>query len=131
MSNQKRDLPRSPQEVGHHLLEYLGKGDIEAALSLYEDEAAFASRDGGASFGLNQIRAALAEFTALQPTIVMSQPKVIQTGDIALMNSQWLLHGTGPDGNPITMGGHGSDVMRRQSDGTWKFLIDNAWVIQA
>jgi signal transduction histidine kinase len=35
------------------------------------------------------------------------------------------------DGNPITMGGHGSDVMRRQSDGTWKFLIDNAWVIQA
>jgi len=35
--------------------------------------------------------------------------------------------GTGPDGERVTLTGHNADVLRRQSDGSWRFVIDNPW----
>jgi ketosteroid isomerase-like protein len=32
---------------------------------------------------------------------------------------------TGPDGERILQDGTATDVMRRQSDGTWRYVIDN------
>jgi ketosteroid isomerase-like protein len=35
--------------------------------------------------------------------------------------------GTGPDGARVTLTGHNGDVLRRQADGSWRFVIDNPW----
>ncbi|HEY1974246.1 MAG TPA: hypothetical protein VGH89_40285 [Pseudonocardia sp.] len=132
MADLSYDPPRSPQQVSDRLVECLSKGDVDGALSLYEAHSAFNNgRQKGVSFGLSQIRKSLEQFTVLNPTLVVSTSNVIETGEIALMNSHWILKGTQPDGAPVEMGGHGSDVMRRQPDGSWKFLIDNAWAIEA
>ena len=53
--------------------------------------------------------------------------KVLQTGDIALSFCDWTLVGTGPDGEPIEMAGQTSDVLRQQSDGSWRIVIENPW----
>jgi ketosteroid isomerase-like protein len=132
MPDPSYDPPRTPRQVSDRLVEHLTTGDIDGALSLYGPDSAFNNgRHGGVSFGLSQIRESLKRFTELKPALVVSTSNVIQTGDIALMNSHWLLKGTRPDGTPVEMGGHGSDVMARQPDGSWKFLIDNAWAIEA
>jgi ketosteroid isomerase-like protein len=47
--------------------------------------------------------------------------------DSALLHSAWTLATTGPDGVPINMAGTTADVVRRQADGTWRFVIDNPW----
>jgi len=39
----------------------------------------------------------------------------------------WSFQGTGPDGAPVTLTGQNADVLRRQSDGSWRFVIDNPW----
>ena len=52
---------------------------------------------------------------------------VIQTSDIALINTEWSFNGIGPDGKAVTITGKATDVLRRQSDGNWWILIDNPW----
>lgn len=34
---------------------------------------------------------------------------------------------TGPTGDPVRLEERNADVLRRQADGTWRFLIDNPW----
>jgi ketosteroid isomerase-like protein len=52
---------------------------------------------------------------------------VIQTSDIALVNTEWSFNGTGPDGKAVTITGKATDVLRQQPDRTWRILIDNPW----
>jgi ketosteroid isomerase-like protein len=47
-----------------------------------------------------------------------------QTGDIALVSAAWELAMTGPDGKPAKMNGQSVEVLRRQPDGRWLFVID-------
>jgi ketosteroid isomerase-like protein len=37
----------------------------------------------------------------------------------------WTLKGPGPDGKDIEANGRFADVVRRQSDGSWLYVIDN------
>ena len=46
-------------------------------------------------------------------------------GQAALTRSTWSMTGTDPEGKPVTMCARSAEVVRRQSDGTWKFVIDN------
>jgi len=34
---------------------------------------------------------------------------------------------TGPDGQPTAMAGKAIEVVRRQADGTWRFIVDDPW----
>jgi len=52
---------------------------------------------------------------------------VIQTSDIALVNTEWSFNGTGLDGKAVTITGKATDVLRQQPDRTWRILIDNPW----
>lgn len=65
--------------------------------------------------------------------MVMSNPHftfadghdVIVNGDIALHITPWSMTATGPDGNPIAQTGLSVAVLRQQTDGAWKMVIDN------
>jgi ketosteroid isomerase-like protein len=35
--------------------------------------------------------------------------------------------GTGADGQPVTLGGISTDVLRRQAAGDWRYAIDQPW----
>ena len=51
--------------------------------------------------------------------------QIFEADDLALSFADWNLTGTGPDGEAIEMSGQTSDVLRRQPDGAWRFVIDN------
>jgi ketosteroid isomerase-like protein len=52
--------------------------------------------------------------------------------DLAYLSNRWSLSGgTMPDGSPAALGATTAEVARRQDDGTWLYVIDNAWGDQA
>jgi ketosteroid isomerase-like protein len=53
--------------------------------------------------------------------------KAVQNGDqdLALKSTKWSAIGVDTDGQPLTMSGNTVEVVRRQPDGTWLFVIDN------
>jgi uncharacterized protein (TIGR02246 family) len=117
----------SPEQVIELFATALNSGEVDAAIALYEPEATFAPRPGEKVQGLNEIRSALEQFTALEPRMRGEITKVIAADDVAVVHNRWRLDGRQPDGDPIEMGGHSADVLRRGADGSWRILIDDPW----
>ena len=103
----------------------INAGNLDALLPLYEPAAAFASQPGSLSHGLSGVRESLAGFLAMKGTLDLKVTRVLEASDLALVVGVWSFTGTGPDGGPVKLTGHNADVLRRQADGSWRFVIDN------
>lgn len=118
----------SPAEVHTLFADYFSGGKIEDLCSLYEPDAILLPRSGPLLRGVAAIRPALCEFVAMKGTLgtfhlVLS--RVVQVNDIAILFSDWVLTASTPDGSPSQLSGCTSDVVRRQADGHWRFVIDD------
>jgi len=117
-----------PADVITNFADALHDGRLDDAVALYEPDAVFIPQPGAEPLhGLDAIRAALAQFAALRPTLTPDIRKVVRAGDIATVLNAWQLEGTAPDGSPLHLSGTSADVLRRRPDGTWALLIDDPW----
>ena len=117
----------TPEQVLKAVVDGINGGNLEAMVSLYEPEAAFASQPGSLAHGPEGIRQSLFAFVAMKGTLDLKVTRVLEAGGLALVAGTWSFTGTGPDGAPITLSGRNADVLRRQSDNSWRFVIDNPW----
>ncbi len=116
---------RTPADADHQIIAAVNAGDIDAALALYEPGATFVAEPGKSVTGTPAIREEITGFMAMNPTMTIEVPIVVESGDTALLHSRWTLKGTGPDGSPVEMEMQGTEVVRRQANGNWLFVIDN------
>jgi uncharacterized protein (TIGR02246 family) len=103
----------------------LNAGDMEGLLGLYEPGAVFVRGPGDHVSGQADLRTVLQGFLDTKGQISFKVRHAVQNGDIALLSNEYTLHGTDPEGNPITMTGKTAEVLRRQPDGRWLFIIDH------
>lgn len=101
--------------------------DISSLISMYELDACFVSQEGEVVKGIENVRQRLQSLINMNGKIESKVIGVVQTNDIALVNTKWSFNGTGPDGKAVTITGKATDVLRQQSDPTWRILIDNPW----
>jgi uncharacterized protein (TIGR02246 family) len=114
-----------PQDTHRVFTEAFNAGDLPALLALYEREARLVSQSGECIVGREAIGAVLEQFLALRGTMKMDTIDVIEAADVALLRAHWRLAGTGPDGKPLEIQGNSVEVIRRQSDENWLFVIDH------
>lgn len=119
-----------PVDTVNQLVEAINRGDVEDALSLYEQDAVLIVQPGQLARGPAQLREALSGFIALKAVVRSEAQQVIEAGDVALYVSRWNLHGTDPNGKAVVMGGESADILRRQRDGRWLIALDNPWGVQ-
>ena len=113
-----------PADVDRLFAEALSHGDLEGALSMYEEDACFDNGDGSPAQGHEQIREALATLIEQKPTLNCHEIDVVENGDLAVLRARWVYSGTGADGQPFENRGRSIEIVRRQPDGSWKFTID-------
>ena len=108
-----REPANDPLDLERLLVERQRAGDIEGMLALFEPEAILDTGEGPLIQGKQAIRTLFEEFIASgeKMTLGVQSPAVIN-GDLALTSTKI------PDGS-IT-----AEVARRQSDGTWLWVID-------
>jgi len=116
----------TPEAATQSFLKAFNSGDLDAILSHYAPGGTFVNQDGGTVQG-EAFRETLAGFLAMKPQLQFHKAVTITAGDTATNIGRWTLTGTGPDGSAVVMEGNGFDVMQRQSDGSWKMVIDNPW----
>lgn len=117
----------TPEQVLKLIVEGINTGNLEALMTLYEPEAAFAAQPGNLAHGLLGIRESLAAFIAMKGRLNLEVTRVLEAGGLALVAGNWSFTGTAPDGTAVTLAGRNADVLRRQADGSWRFVIDNPW----
>jgi len=116
---------RRPEEVDQLFVQAFSAGDLVALVALYEPEAALVPQSGQAVTGRAAIRGALQGLLTLCGEFRSEVKSVVETGDLALVRSDWSLVGTAPGGCLVNLSGRASEVVRRQPDGTWLYIIDN------
>jgi uncharacterized protein (TIGR02246 family) len=115
---------KAPEDTDRLFAEALNAGRIDDLVALYEPQATLMASPGKLVTGAVAIREALAQFLAGKPRMSLTPKVVAQSGDLAVVTARWDLAATGPDGKPATMNGQSVEVVRRQSDGRWLFVID-------
>jgi uncharacterized protein (TIGR02246 family) len=124
-------LATTPEQIHRLFEEAFNAGDLDGLMELYEPDAALIAQPGSVAHGGEQARAALQGFLTLKGRITLDTKLVVTVGELAYLSNTWSLTGTGPDGNPVVLGAMTAEVARRQADGGWRYVIDNAWGDQA
>jgi uncharacterized protein (TIGR02246 family) len=117
----------TPHQVLESIVHGINSGDLESLMPLYENDAAFATEPGSLAHGGTGVREALTGFISMDGTLDLEVTRVLEADDLALVMGVWSFDGTGPDGEPVRLESRNADVLRRQADGTWRFVIDNPW----
>jgi uncharacterized protein (TIGR02246 family) len=117
----------TPEQVLTSIVDGINTGNLDALMPLYEPHAVFAPQPGSLARGLSGVRESLAAFTDMKGTLDLKVTRVLEASDLALVVGEWSFAGIGRGGEPVTLAGHNADVLRRQSDGSWRFVIDNPW----
>jgi uncharacterized protein (TIGR02246 family) len=118
---------RKPEDIHQLWAEAFNAADVEALLALYEPQARIVPKPGELAVGgsAEAIREVLSGFLAVRGTIEVKTISVVEAGEFALLCSEWRLKGTGPHGRAVDVTHRSLEVVRRQADGTWRYLIDN------
>ena len=116
-----------PEECDLLLIEAMEKGDVDAMVSLYEPNATFVVSPGQVVTGHAAIREVLQGYIAAKATGKVEAVRVVPSADgsVAITRTKGSFTSPGPDGKPVTMPFHSVEVVRKQSDGTWRFVIDD------
>jgi len=122
----KQDTTK-PERVLAAIVAGINAGDLESLMPLYESDAAFAAEPGTLAHGAAGIGEALTGFISMNGKLDLEVTRVLEVDDLALVVGVWSFDGTGPDGEPVRLAANNADVLRRQEDGTWRFVIDNPW----
>jgi len=109
-----------PDEAGKSFEALFGAGDLDGLMSLYEPDAVFTNKRG-AHVGSEAIRNVLQGYLDTGASITMNESVVFEAGNLALVHWSWTMKF--PDGR--TAEGATAEVLRKQADGSWKFVIDN------
>jgi uncharacterized protein (TIGR02246 family) len=117
----------TPEEVLQSIVDGINTCNLDALMTLYEPEAAFATRPGSLAHGLPGVRGTLAGFISMKGKLDLKVTHVLEVTDLALVLTVWSFTGTGPDGAPVALAAKSADVLRRQADGSWRLVIDNPW----
>lgn len=94
--------------------------DLDAIMELFEPDAVWVSQAGEVAAGHDAIREVFAGFMALDARFEPQTRRVAESDGVALLSCAWRLHGPSVD-----MTGRTADVLRRQSDGCWLYVIDS------
>jgi uncharacterized protein (TIGR02246 family) len=108
-----------PQDIHTLFLDAFNRGDIEALVALYEPSALLVTGNGPA-LGHDAIRHAYRHILAHGLRMELKTQTVLKSSEgLAVLHASWTYH-LGEN----AIAGLSTEVVRRQPDGSWLFVID-------
>ena len=121
---------QTPEQCDELFGKYVNARDLENLLALYEPQASLVNEDGTLARGIAAIRSSIQEIFAALPElkITMDVVRVLPTSsDLAVLYNDWSMVGKTTGGSPVAFHHKAIEVVRRQSDGTWRFAVDDPY----
>jgi uncharacterized protein (TIGR02246 family) len=116
---------RTPEQCDELFGRYVNEGNLDDLVALYEPHATLVGQEGPA-IGTAAIRKSLSALIEMRAKIKMNVVRTVSGGDdvVALYND-WSMTAATPAGEPLAMSGKALELVRRQRDGSWLFIIDD------
>ena len=119
------EMAEKPAEALRLVCEALSDGDLEAAVALYEQDAALALAAGTSARGAVEVRAELAELMEARLPVRVSITREIIKGDLALVFALRSISGRTIAGSVVQLLGEGGAVLRRSEAHGWQLVVDD------
>jgi len=116
-----------PAELHALFLDAFNRGDVRAVVALYEPNALLLV-GGESAVGSSSIRAAFERALAGRGHMTLERRHVHESPNgVALLHASWVIEYPNEADEESTTRGLSSEVVRKQTDGTWLFVIDNPY----
>jgi uncharacterized protein (TIGR02246 family) len=112
----------TPEEVADAFAAALARHDLDAALSLWSEDAAIVAADGSLVEGRAAIRQALEALLSNGTRVRIELAGLFAAGDIALATGSLTLTGEG-----FEQRSESTVVYARGADGRWRIALDAPW----
>jgi uncharacterized protein (TIGR02246 family) len=117
----------SPTEIHALFQNAFNLRDVEALISLYEPDAILMV-DGKQVTGRENLRAAFHSMLSVGVQMRLITRSIVESRDgLAVLHGEWFVERTTATGPPLETQGLSTEVVRKQPDGTWLFIIDNPY----
>jgi uncharacterized protein (TIGR02246 family) len=117
----------NPEDMNRAFAEAFNSGNVDNLIALYEPAAVLVPVPGQVVEGLEAIRSALQVLLALKGKMTSENQYALVHGNVALLRAKVHLVGTAPDGSRVEINNHTAEVGRRQSDGSWLYILDHPY----
>jgi ketosteroid isomerase-like protein len=114
---------KSPEEICRLFQKHMADGDLDSLLSLYDPQAVFLTESAEVKSDAQALRQEFAPLAAAKARFDYEIKQIIQSGDIALMHTQWKV--SSPEERTV----YAIEVARRQPDGSWRWLIGDPFTV--
>ena len=116
-----------PEDCDRLLIQAMESGDLETTVGLYEPEAVLFTESGDL-VKIDEIQKHNQEFIALKTKTNIEKIEAVMSGDGTLATTRMKCATVYKDpktGKEVTMHTNSLEVVRKQPDGTWRFVIDD------
>jgi ketosteroid isomerase-like protein len=113
-----------PDELCRLIADALGDGDLEAALTYYEERAVIENAGAPRQVGLVAIREGFARVVDAKLAFGIEMVEQLVGEDLAQMTGVWSMRGRDASGAPVESTGTFRSTARRQPDGGWRMALE-------
>ncbi len=117
------NLPKRAEDAHATLAAAFNTGDVATVLNMYDFNGIIVPEPGKPVSGKQKFEEAIKAILSIKGKMEIKTVYCLQTGNLAVGRSEWSI----TDGNEVKVSAKGIEVMKQQSDGTWKIVIDHAF----
>lgn len=117
------NLPKRAEDAHKTLAAAFNTGDVQTVLKMYDFEGIIVPEPDKPVSGRDKFEEAIKAILSIKGKMEIKTVYCLQTGDLAVGRSEWNI----TDGKEVKVSAKGIEVMKQQSDGTWKIVIDHAF----
>jgi ketosteroid isomerase-like protein len=111
-----------PEDMNKTFAKAHNSGDVEQMLVLYEPTAVHIASSGKIAKGLHEIKQDLLGLLQVYGYMISNNLSTIINDELALLQAHFILKER--NGENVIVEGITSEVIRKQPDGSWKYMID-------
>jgi uncharacterized protein (TIGR02246 family) len=109
-----------PADIHSAVEQAFNAGDLDRLIGLYEKDARMVTPDGSVVEGVDAIGEQWQGFLAMKGQMTLKTRFAVEVDDIALIRTDWSFAFA-----DAQLASSSAEVVRRQSDGTWLYVIDH------
>ena len=117
------NLPINAQDAHKALAAAYNSGDLKTVLAMYDVNGIIVAEPGNPVSGRENFENAVKGILSIKGKMEIKTVYCLQSGDTAVGRSEWSI----TDAGQTKVAAKGIEILKRQTDGTWKVLIDHAF----
>jgi len=117
------NLPKRAEDVHAALADAFNSKKLETVMSIYDASGIIVPEPEKPVTGKEQFTEAVKGILAVPGKMLIKTVYCLQIGGVAVGRSEWSI----TDGAEVKIAAKGIELMKQQTDGTWRIVVDHAF----